>query len=149
MGDFSVWRKAALAAAFFVTAVPAAGAENLAGDPEQGKKVFRLCIACHSVEPGENRVGPHLHNLIGREAGSIGGFNYSKAHKESGIVWTQETLDPYLKDPRSYIPGNRMMFMGVRNDQQRADLIAYLASEEVSPDAPEDGAGSGAASSSE
>lgn len=125
-----------LMAAMLWTGVQAAAAEALTGDPETGKKVFKLCMACHSVEPGQNRLGPTLHNVIGREAGSIENFNYSKAHKESGIVWTPETLDPYLKNPAKYIPNNRMAFVGIKNDQQRADLIAYLASDAVSPDAP-------------
>ncbi|MFP3944350.1 MAG: c-type cytochrome [Alphaproteobacteria bacterium] len=140
MSGFKIWQGAALAAGMVMAGAPA-GADDLLGDPEAGKKVYRLCIACHSVEDGKNRAGPHLHNLIGRKAGSIEGFRYSKPHKESGIVWTKETLDPYLENPAEYIPGNRMMFAGVKDDRMRADLIAYLASEEVSPDAPQEADG--------
>jgi len=147
MGTGKVWVAGILAAVTIFGGSSARAADDLVGDPAKGKKVFRLCMACHSVEPGINRVGPTLHNIIGRKAGGVDGFNYSTAHKKSGIVWTRESLNPYLKDPRSYIPGNRMMFVGVRNDRQRTDLIAYLASDEVSPDAPkEEEAGAGVGS---
>ncbi len=106
---------------------------------KRGKQVYRQCMTCHVVKPGQNRIGPNLYNVMCRKAGSLDGFNYSPAHKAYGVVWTPETLDPYLKDPRTTIPGNRMAYAGLKNDQQRADLIAYLASDEVSPDFPEDG----------
>lgn len=98
------------------------------GDAEKGKRIFNRCGVCHSVGDGErHKQGPNLHGVIGREAGKADGFNrYSDAIKNSDIVWTPERLDEYLKDPRKFLPGTNMVFAGLRNDQQRADLIAYL-----------------------
>ncbi len=134
---FKTLKKALLLAALAFGMAEPALAEVELGDPEAGKRVFRLCAACHAVAEGQNRIGPSLYNVIGRTAGSIDGFRYSNAHKakgDEGLVWTKETLDPYLENPRAYIPGNRMAFAGLRNPQQRKDLIAYLY--EISPDAP-------------
>lgn len=100
------------------------------GDPEDGKKVFNQCIACHALEEGQHRVGPSLAGLWGREAGTAEGFDrYSDALKESGIVWDAETLDKYLADPAGYIPGNMMSFAGVKDEEAREDLIAFLKQE--------------------
>jgi cytochrome c len=112
---------ALVAAAFAAT--PA-----VAQDVENGQKVFRQCQACHVVDQEQNRVGPHLVGIIGREAGSVEGFNYSPAMAESGIVWTKETIAEYLADPRGYVGGNRMAFAGLRNPDDIADVIAYLES---------------------
>jgi cytochrome c len=101
-------------------------AAMLTGDPEAGASVFGQCRACHVADAATNRVGPHLVGLFGRTAGSVEGFNYSDAMRESGITWTPESLSAYLADPRGTIPGNRMTFAGVRDETQRADLIAYL-----------------------
>ncbi|MGF1476886.1 MAG: c-type cytochrome [Geminicoccaceae bacterium] len=99
------------------------------GDPEEGEKVFRRCRACHVVDQEQNRVGPHLVGIMGREAGSVEGFNYSDAMKNSGITWNEETIAAYLADPKGYIPGNRMAFAGLRQEQQITDVIAYLAAQ--------------------
>jgi cytochrome c len=101
-------------------------AAAISGDPDAGAAVFGQCRACHVADAPSNRVGPHLVGLFGRVAGSVDGFNYSDAMRESGIVWTPETLSIYLADPRGAIPGNRMTFGGVRDEGQRANLIAYL-----------------------
>ncbi len=130
--DFRNMIKGMLMAVLTVGVIGSAAAQD--GDVEAGKRVYRQCQACHAIEEGQNRVGPSLYNVIGRTAGSIEGFRYSPAHKKSGIVWTAETLDPYLENPRTYIPGNRMAFAGLRNPKQRADVIAFLYS--ISPDAP-------------
>ncbi len=98
----------------------------LTGDAEAGARVFRQCMACHSVEEGQNRVGPSLHGVIGREAGTVDGFRYSSANRDSHVVWTEEALFVYLENPRQFIPRTTMAFVGVRDAQQRADLIAYL-----------------------
>lgn len=103
----------------------AGGAAHAAGDPEAGKKVFARCGACHNITD-VNKIGPGLHGLIGRTAGTHEGFNYSAANKASGVVWTAETLDPYLKDPKGYMPGNKMAFAGLKKDDERANVIAYL-----------------------
>jgi cytochrome c len=104
----------------------AAGPSLAAGDAEEGEKVYRKCKACHVVSEEQNRVGPHLVGIFGREAGSVEGFRYSDAMKESGIVWDEETLAAYLADPRGYIPGNRMTFAGLKDEEDIEDVIAYL-----------------------
>ncbi|MGB3710776.1 MAG: cytochrome c family protein, partial [Erythrobacter sp.] len=84
------------------------------------------CKTCHVLEEGENRVGPHLYGVVGREAGSVEGFNYSDANANSGITWNEDVLFEYLENPQEYLPGTRMAFPGIRDAQERADLIAYL-----------------------
>ena len=96
------------------------------GDPDRGKKVYNKCKACHVVDSEKNRVGPHLVGLFGRTSGSIEGFKYSKAMKGAEIVWNEETLDGYLEDPKGYVNGTRMAFAGLKKQQDRDDVIAYL-----------------------
>lgn len=96
------------------------------GDAAKGETVFKKCGACHSIEPGKRKVGPSLHGVVGRTAGTLDGFNYSKVMSESGIAWDDESLDGYLADPRGYMPGTKMAFPGLKDEQDRADLIAYL-----------------------
>jgi cytochrome c len=107
-------------------ALPAAAQS---GDAENGEKVFkRYCLTCHIVaEKGASRQGPTLHKLIGRKSGSVEGFRYSEANKKANIVWDAAILDKYLAEPRVVIPGTSMAFAGVRKADERADLIAYLA----------------------
>jgi cytochrome c len=107
-----------------------AGAAAAEGDPAAGERVFRQCQACHVVDAEQNRVGPHLVGIFGREAGAVDGFNYSPAMANSGIVWDDDTIGEYLADPRGYIPGNRMAFAGLRNPEQIADVIAYMKSKQ-------------------
>lgn len=102
------------------------------GDAAHGEKVFNQCKACHAVDEAKNKVGPHLVGVFGREAGSVEGFKYSDAMKESGITWNEETIAAYLADPRGYIKGNRMAFAGLKKEEDIADLIAYLKSESAS-----------------
>jgi cytochrome c len=90
--------------------------------------VFKKCQACHAVEEEENKVGPHLVGIFGREAGSIEDFRYSEAMKDSGIVWQDDTITAYLKAPKSYLPGTKMLFAGMKDDEI-ADLLAYLHEE--------------------
>ncbi|WP_144109750.1 c-type cytochrome [Paraburkholderia sp. BCC1886] len=87
---------------------------------------FERCAACHSVTPGESRVGPSLGDVIGRHAGTGEGFRYSPAMRRSGIVWNEQTLDLFLKDPQQAVPGNRMAFSGVDNAEDRAAIIDFL-----------------------
>ncbi|WP_223861625.1 c-type cytochrome [Geminicoccus harenae] len=98
-----------------------------AQDAAAGEKTFkRFCAVCHTVEPDKNRVGPTLHGVYGRTAGSVENFRYSDAMKETGWTWDQEHLDTYLANPKQAIPGNKMIFAGVKKDEDRANLIAYL-----------------------
>ena len=95
-------------------------------DAAAGEKVFAACRTCHVFDEGVNRVGPSLHKIVGRNAGSVPGFSYSDANKNSGITWTPEVLFEYLKDPKAYVPGTKMAYPGVKDDQKRANLVAYL-----------------------
>jgi cytochrome c len=110
-------------------ATPAAATEDFAaftGNAAAGKTVFIQCQACHVQQEGVNRVGPSLHNIVGRTAGTVPGFKYSPANQNSGITWTEEELFVYLKNPRAKIPGTIMAFAGIPDPQKRADLIAWL-----------------------
>jgi cytochrome c len=95
-------------------------------DAAAGEKVFVACKTCHAIEPGKNMIGPSLHGLQGRAAGSVAGYNYSAANKGSGIVWTNEKMFQYLENPQRVIPGTKMTYTGVKDPQKRADLVAYL-----------------------
>ncbi len=97
-----------------------------AGDPKKGEQVFNQCKACHSLEPGKNGIGPTLHGLIGRKAGTVSGYSYSAAMKNAGVVWNEDTLKKYLADPHKFIPGDKMIFAGIKNEAQLDDLLAYL-----------------------
>jgi cytochrome c len=99
------------------------------GDPVAGKKVFAQCMACHVVAAGQNRVGPSLYGVIGRTAGTVEGFRYSDANKNSGIVWTEQKLFEYLENPRATIPGTIMAFAGLKKPEDRANVIAYIKAE--------------------
>jgi cytochrome c len=96
-------------------------------DPAAGAELFKSrCGICHSAQPGTNKIGPSLFNVVGRPAGSIEGFSYSDANRHSGIVWKPEILDRYLTAPQAMVPGTKMTFPGLKDDQQRAAVIAYL-----------------------
>jgi cytochrome c len=97
-------------------------------DVAAGEKVFALCRSCHVLDEGVNRVGPSLYNVVGRASGSVAGFSYSDANKNSGVTWTEDVLFEYLKDPKGFMPGTKMAFPGIKDDQDRANLVAYLAS---------------------
>ena len=113
-----------------ISAVGATALADFTGDAAAGERAFMQCRTCHVTDPGVNRMGPSLAGIIGRKAGTVDGFNYSPAMAESEITWTPEKLYEFLENPRRLVPGNRMAFAGVRNDQERADLIAYLKTAE-------------------
>ncbi|MGH6919151.1 MAG: c-type cytochrome [Geminicoccaceae bacterium] len=99
------------------------------GDPAAGAKVFNKCKACHVLDEEKNRVGPYLQGVFGRTAGSVEDFKYSSAMKESGIVWSDETITEYVSDPKAFVPGNRMAFPGLKKPEDIANLLAYLHEE--------------------
>src|SRR5215469_6316949 len=99
-----------------------------AADPAAGKSVFNsYCSICHAAQPGRNMVGPSLFGVVGRKTGSVPGFHYSPANQAANLTWDEATLDKYLQSPRSVIPGTTMTYGGLKDDTNRADLIAYLA----------------------
>lgn len=117
-------------AAMALAAAPVFASPALAqatGDAAAGEKVFNQCKACHTIEAGKNRVGPSLHGVVGRQAGSVEGFTYSPAMKSSGLTWTPENLDKYLTDPKAMVLGNKMAFAGLKKPEDRANVIAYLS----------------------
>jgi cytochrome c len=119
-----------LAAMAFVMAatIPSClAAEPLRGDPSRGQAIYDRCMACHAIE--RDRTGPRHEGLIGRRVGSVPGFNYSPAMRKAGkagMVWDEATLDKFLENPTKFLPGTRMGYAGVKDAQERADLIAYL-----------------------
>jgi cytochrome c len=102
------------------------GAAHADGDAARGEAKFQECAACHKLESGVNDVGPSLHGIFGRKAGELADFRYSPAIKRSGITWTPDTLDAFIKEPQTMVPANRMPYAGLADPAARADLIAYL-----------------------
>jgi cytochrome c len=113
-----------MAAAAFLTAGPSSAEIAAAGDPARGQAIYSRCLACHAL--ARDRVGPRHCGLFGRRAGSVPGFAYSKAMRNSGIVWSEETLDRFLADPLAAVPGTTMGYAGVKDARERRDLIAWL-----------------------
>jgi cytochrome c len=113
-----------LAAAAFVSL--AAAPSHADGDAVKGKKVFAKCMACHALEAGKNKVGPSLHAIIGRKSATVEGFSYSDAMKSANLTWDEATLDKYLTNPKTSVPGTKMVFPGLSKADDRANLIAYL-----------------------
>jgi cytochrome c2 len=107
-----------------------------AGNPVAGEAVFKKCVACHAIGEGAgNRIGPELNAVLGRPAASVEGFNYSKALVDAaagGLIWTPETLVPWLQKPKDFLPGTKMTFAGLANPADIDNIIAYLAT--FSPD---------------
>lgn len=99
----------------------------LAQDAAAGERAFRKCAACHQVGPDAvNKIGPHLNGIVGRPAASVEDYRYSAAMRDSGIVWDRERLSDYLASPRQAVRGTTMAFAGIRKEEERRDLIAYL-----------------------
>ncbi len=113
------------------------GEPYLSANLSNGARVWRSCQSCHTLPDGaRHMVGPNLFGLFGREAGGADAFRYSDALAEADFVWTPDQLDQWLADPRGFLPGNRMSFAGLRQEDDRRDLIAYLAVETATPPAP-------------
>ncbi|MFG1465641.1 cytochrome c family protein [Xanthobacter sp. DSM 24535] len=103
-------------------------APAVAQDISAGERVWNKCRACHQVgETAKNAVGPTLNGVFGRPAGTAPGYNYSEANKHSGITWDETVFAEYIKDPRAKIPGTKMAFQGIKNEQEIKDLTAFLA----------------------
>jgi cytochrome c len=117
--------KKSIAAAALLAASANAG---MAQDVQKGASLFNQCQICHSIGPGaQNKIGPELNGLDGRPAGSAPNFTYSAANKSSGITWNEASFKDYIKDPRAKVPGTKMVFAGVKNEQQVNDLWAYIS----------------------
>lgn len=111
------------AAMFAFAAVPAVAKDDAA----KGEKDFVVCRACHQIGPNaKNAVGPVLNGVVGRKAGTYPGYKYSQANEKSGITWTPEELDKYLANPQKVVPGTKMIFPGIKDEDKREDIIAYL-----------------------
>jgi cytochrome c len=124
-------RKGIAAAALIAAAVASlapVGAQE--GNAEDGAEVYKKCRVCHDVGSGaKNKVGPLLNGIIGRQAGTIEGYNYSDANKAAGangLVWTDEVMFKYLEAPLTFMPGTKMAFAGLKDERDRKDVIAYL-----------------------
>lgn len=100
------------------------------GDPDKGAQVYKTCKSCHQVGEGaKNRVGPHLNGIFGRKAGALEGFRYSKSMErasDDGLIWTQETLDAFIENPKALVSKTKMSFRGIKDEADRADVLAYL-----------------------
>ncbi len=113
-----------IAAAIVAASAQAAPAQ----DAQKGENVFHLCLPCHSIGPGaQNKVGPELNGLDGRHSGIAPNFSYSDANKNSGIIWNEVNFKKYIHDPQAMVPGTKMIFPGIKNDQQVNDLWAYVS----------------------
>ena len=105
----------------------AATSASRAQDAAAGEKVFAQCKICHQIgETAKNSVGPNLNGIVGRTAGSVAGYAYSDANKKSGITWDEATLKEYIADPKAKVPGTKMSFAGLKDQQKVNDLVAYL-----------------------
>ncbi len=123
-------KRIVLAALFVSAGIGQACAQDAAA----GEKAFLVCKACHQVgDNAKNAVGPVLNGLFGRKAGSVEGYSYSDANKNSGIAWSEATFTEYIKDPKAKIPGTKMAFAGVKDEQKIKDLIAYLHTFDKAP----------------
>lgn len=120
-----------MVATVVVMAATSAVAQDVAGDAAKGEMVFRKCKACHDVGPdAKAKVGPPLNGIIGRTAGTYEGFDYSDSMAKAGadgLIWSAETISELLVKPKDFVPGTKMTFAGLRKEEERADVIAYLA----------------------
>ena len=119
--------KKLILSALVIIASSAAASSALAQDAAAGKTSFNKCLPCHSIGDGaKNKVCPELNGLDGRKSGTAEGYNYSDANKNSGITWNEAEFKEYIRDPKAKIPGTKMIFAGIKNEQEVNDLWAYL-----------------------
>ena len=108
--------------------IAASAGTALAQDVAKGEASFRKCLPCHAIgEDAQNKIGPELNGIDGRHSGTAANFSYSDANKNSGIVWNEASFKDYIKDPRAKVPGTKMIFAGIKNEQEVNDLWAYLS----------------------
>ncbi|MGH8635041.1 MAG: c-type cytochrome [Burkholderiales bacterium] len=130
------WRCTSCARVVFVATCLVPVSAVAAEDAQRGAKAYQNCVACHSLETGRHFTGPSLANLFGRKAGTAPGFQrYSDALQRSGVIWDEKTLDAWLSEPDSFIPGNVMTFPGLKDETMRRDLIQYLKAADSIPGA--------------
>lgn len=96
------------------------------GDAAKGEKVFAKCKTCHEIASDKNKVGPTLHGVIGRKAGTVEGFKYSEAMAGSDVIWDATTIAEYVAKPKDFIPGNKMAFVGLKKEDEIENLVAYI-----------------------
>ena len=114
--------------AFVAVGLVLSAGAALAQDVAAGENSFRKCAPCHNIGPdATNKVGPELNGLDGRKSGTVAGFSYSDANKGSGITWSEAIFKEYIKDPRAKVPGTKMIFAGIKNEQEINDLWAYVS----------------------
>jgi cytochrome c len=126
LGQFAASAATPPAAPAPVVIKDATGA-SFTGDATAGQTKFTICGVCHSVKAGENKIGPTLFGIVGRKAGTGAGYTYTAANKNSGVTWTAQVLADYLENPKAKIPGTKMAYAGLKKPQDRANVIAYLA----------------------
>ncbi len=123
--DAAMAKTEATVAAAEETAATAGGA--IVGDAEAGKRIYIYCQSCHTInEGGPNKVGPNLYGVAGNAAALKDGFSYSEPLSTAGIIWDADNLDAWIQSPSSLVPGTTMLFAGIKDPQQRADLVAYM-----------------------
>lgn len=112
----------------FAAMLAIAGSSQVqAQDAAAGENVFGVCKMCHQIgETAKNAVGPQLNGLIGRKSGTVAGYSYSAANKDSGITWDEATFREYIKDPKAKVPGTKMIYVGLKDEQKTNDLVAFL-----------------------
>ena len=103
---------------------------HAAGDAQAGEAIFKKsCAVCHTTDAGKNKIGPSLHGVIGRHSASLTDYSYSDAMKKADRTWDDQTLDTYLANPRDLVPGTKMIFVGLKNEEDRKNVIAFLESQ--------------------
>ena len=120
--------KNTLRALVIAAATAAAASSALAQDVAAGKSSFNKCLACHAIGEGaKNKVGPELNGLAGRKSGTVAGYSYTDANKNSGLTWDEATFKEYIKDPKAKIPGTKMAFAGIKKETEVNDLWAFVS----------------------